>query len=59
MGGSSSINAMVYVRGNHKDFDQWANMGNPGWSYNEFYLILRKWNLGRMVLIILEVVMDH
>lgn len=32
IGGSSSINAMVYVRGQHADFDAWAALGNPGWS---------------------------
>ena len=35
MGGSSSINAMVYIRGQHADFDDWAAMGNPGWSWND------------------------
>ena len=35
LGGSGSINAMVYVRGQPGDFDDWAAAGNPGWSYNE------------------------
>lgn len=33
LGGSSSINAMVWVRGAAEDFDEWAAAGNPGWSY--------------------------
>jgi choline dehydrogenase len=32
-GGSSSINAMVYIRGHAADYDQWAQAGNTGWSY--------------------------
>jgi len=35
LGGSGSINAMVYVRGQPGDFDDWAAAGNPGWSYQE------------------------
>lgn len=35
MGGSSSINAMVYIRGQHADFDDWAAMGNPGWGWED------------------------
>ncbi|MEL0047643.1 MAG: choline dehydrogenase [Gammaproteobacteria bacterium] len=34
-GGSSSINAMVYIRGHAADYDQWAQAGNSGWSYAE------------------------
>ena len=33
MGGSSSINGMVYVRGHARDFDTWASMGAAGWAY--------------------------
>jgi choline dehydrogenase len=33
IGGSSSINGMIYVRGHAKDFDTWAEMGADGWSY--------------------------
>ena len=32
LGGSSSINGMVYIRGQHEDFDLWRQLGNTGWS---------------------------
>jgi choline dehydrogenase-like flavoprotein len=35
LGGSSSINGMVFVRGQARDFDTWAQFGNRGWSYTE------------------------
>ncbi len=35
VGGSGSINGMVYFRGQPRDFDDWAAAGNPGWSYPE------------------------
>jgi choline dehydrogenase len=35
IGGSSSINGLIFIRGQHEDFDDWARLGAAGWSYRE------------------------
>jgi len=42
LGGSSSINGMVYIRGQHEDFDLWRQLGNPGWSSSDVLPYFKK-----------------
>ena len=42
LGGSSSINGMVWIRGAPADFDHWAYLGNPGWSYADVLPLFRR-----------------
>ncbi len=49
IGGSSSINGLVYVRGHAKDFDHWADQGATGWSYADilpYYKRMETWHDG-------------
>jgi choline dehydrogenase len=42
LGGSSSINGLVYIRGQREDYDQWRQMGNAGWSYDDVLPLFRR-----------------
>ena len=42
IGGSSSINAMVYIRGQAADFDDWRDMGNAGWGWQDVLPYFKK-----------------
>jgi choline dehydrogenase len=41
LGGSSSINAMVWIRGQREDFDAWAAAGNPGWAFGDLLPVFK------------------
>lgn len=42
LGGTSAVNGMVYIRGHHCDYDDWAALGNRGWSYAEVLPYFKK-----------------
>ena len=56
LGGSSSINAMLYVRGHKSDYDDWVALGNTGWSFDEVLPYFKKqkiMNEDRMIFMVL------
>lgn len=42
LGGSSSLNAMVYIRGHRSNYDEWRDLGNPGWGYDDVLPFFKK-----------------
>src|ERR1700689_5335240 len=42
LGGSSSINGLLYVRGQHEDFDHWRQLGNAGWAFEDVVPYFRR-----------------
>lgn len=42
LGGTSVLNGMMYIRGNPSDYDDWKNMGNPGWGYDDVLPFFKK-----------------
>ena len=42
LGGSSSLNAMIYIRGHKEDYNEWARLGNEGWSYDDVLPFFKK-----------------
>ena len=54
LGGSSSINGLLYVRGQPEDFEHWRQLGNEGWAWNDVLPYLKKQRIGKGLLMTCE-----
>ena len=60
LGGSSSINGLLYIRGQHRDYDIWRQLGNKGWSWDDVLpYFIKAENQERGKKVNFMVLMDH